>query len=228
MQAQILLVDDEPELTTPLERVLTHQGYGVAVANEGNQGWLMARHQTYDLLILDWVLPHLSGVDICRQLRAQGDPTPVLLLTARDTLLDRVTGLDGGADDYLVKPFELQELLARVRALLRRVSPTLNQRLTYGDLTLDEQNCLVYRSGTAISLSEKEYQLLAYFLSHPQQLLTHAQICEYLWGNEPPASNALSAQIRLLRRKIDSSPDRSLIHTIYGKGYRFGGESEMI
>jgi OmpR-family two-component system manganese-sensing response regulator len=224
--AHILLVDDEPELTTPLHRVLTHQGYGVSIANDGNQGWQMAQQGIYHLLILDWILPHVTGLDICRQLRDQGDRTPILLLTARDTLDDRVTGLDSGADDYLVKPFELQELLARVRALLRRQAPMSSERLTYRDLTLDEQNCLLYRSDTVISLSDKECQLLAYFLRHPRQLLTHRQICDHVWANspEPPTSNALSAQIRLLRRKIDTHPHRSLIHTVYGRGYRFGGE----
>ncbi len=221
--AQILLVDDEEELTAPLHRVLQQQGYTVAIANTGAEAWQMAQQGGYHLLILDWILPQMSGLEICRGLRAMGDRTPVLLLTARDTLDDRVVGLDSGADDYLVKPFELRELLARVRALLRRSATP--ERLTYGDLQLDLQNRIAYRAGRAIPLSEKECQLLAYFLRFPQQLLTHEQISQYLWADSPapPTSNALTAQIKLLRKKIDSDSSKpSLINTVYGKGYRLG------
>ncbi len=221
--AQILLVDDEEELTAPLHRVLQQQGYTVAIANTGAGAWQMAQRGGYHLLILDWILPQMSGLEICRGLRAMGDRTPVLLLTARDTLDDRVVGLDSGADDYLVKPFELRELLARVRALLRRSATP--ERLTYGDLQLDLQNRIAYRAGQAIPLSEKECQLLAYFLRFPQQLLTHEQISQYLWADSPtpPTSNALTAQIKLLRKKIDGDSSKpSLINTVYGKGYRLG------
>lgn len=226
---RILLVDDEEELAEPLQRVLTNQGYMVDSANSGDRGWELARVGAYDLLILDWMMPKKSGVEICRDLRQRGDCTPVLMLTAKDTLDDRVTGLDSGADDYLVKPFELRELLARVRALLRRAptaiaSPSETSRLCYGDLELDRENQLVYRDRVAISLTEREYQLLEYFLLHPNQLLSHEQISQYLWkeGEDVPTSNALVAQIKLLRRKIDRDRQISLINTVYGKGYRFG------
>jgi OmpR-family two-component system manganese-sensing response regulator len=220
---RILLVDDEPELTAPLARILGNHGYGVAVANEGDRGLAMAQQGSYHLLILDWILPLRSGLEICRALRQRGDRTPILLLTARDTLDDRVMGLDSGADDYLVKPFELRELLARVRALLRRYDGT-NDRLSYGDLQLDTASQVLYRQGQAISLSDKETQLLAYLMRSPHQLLTHEQITRHLWGDstDPPLSNALVAQIRLLRKKIDGDSPRSLINTVYGKGYRFG------
>ncbi len=224
---RILLVDDEEELAEPLQRVLTSQGYSVDIANSGDRGWQLAQQGTYDLLILDWMMPAKSGVEICRDLRQQGSSTPVLILTAKDTLDDRVAGLDSGADDYLVKPFELRELLARVRALLRRAPTaitTSNSRLTYGDLELDCENQVLYRDQIAIALTEREYQLLEYFLLHPNQLLGHEQISQQLWkeGEDVPTSNALAAQVKLLRRKIDRDRQVSLINTVYGKGYRFG------
>lgn len=222
---RILLVDDEVELTDPLTRLLRREGYAVDVADSGIMGRQLAVQGEYDLLILDWMLPGQSGLDICQQLRSQGDTTPVLFLTAKDTVDDRVQGLDAGADDYLVKPFELRELLARIRALLRRPSTldAISARLTFNDLELDISNQLAYRQGRAIELSDKESHLLAYLMRYPNQLLTHTQIYQHLWsGEEQPSSNALAAQIRLLRRKIELSGEAPLIHTVYGKGYRFG------
>ncbi|MFO8040774.1 MAG: response regulator transcription factor [Sodalinema sp.] len=237
---RILLVDDEIELTTPLSQALKREGYEIDVAFSGRDGLTLAAQHQYDLLVLDWMLPESSGLEVCRERRSHGDTTPVLFLTAKDTLDDRVLGLDAGADDYLVKPFELRELLARVRALLRRsphwdgdrhprpdatsTSPTPGQqRLQVGDLELDLDNQLAHRQGRTIDLSGKELRLLAYFMSHPGQLLTHQQIHEYLWdGDRPPSSNVLAASIRLLRRKLSISGEPPLIHTVYGKGYRFG------
>ena len=224
---RILLVDDEAELTEPLSRVLSREGYQVDVAYDGQSGNQLAAKGEYDLLILDWMLPQFSGLDICQQLRSRGDATPVLFLTAKDTLDDRVAGLDAGADDYLVKPFELRELLARVRALLRRL-PTLEtailpQRLRYGDLELDEANQLAYRQGQAIELSEKETRLLSCLLRCPNQVLTRSQIHQAVWSElEEPNSNVLAAHVRLLRRKIEPHGTLPLIHTVYGKGYRLG------
>ncbi|QZZ20338.1 response regulator transcription factor [Leptothermofonsia sichuanensis E412] len=229
---RILLVDDEAEMANPLSHVLSQQGYEVDVAYDGGRGSQLAQENHYDLLILDWMLPKFSGLEICQQLRSRGDTTPVLFLTAKDTLDDRVEGLDAGADDYLVKPFELRELLARVRALLRR-PPTLEsvalpRRLRVDDLELDTVNQLAYRHGRTIELSEKETQLLAYLMRHPNQLLTHDQIHQYLWGdsNEKPTSNALAAQIRLLRRKVEAKGEPPLINTVYGRGYRLGSFGE--
>lgn len=225
---RILLVDDEEELAEPLQRILTNQGYVVDSANSGDRGWELSQTGDYDLLILDWMMPEKSGIEICSQMRQQGDRTPVLILTAKDTLDDRVAGLDCGADDYLVKPFELRELLARVRALLRRITPVVTtckaSRLSYGDLELDRANQVVYREKIAIALTEREYQLLEYFMLHPNQLLSHELISQYLWkeGEDVPTSNALAAQVKLLRRKIDRDRPISLINTVYGKGYRFG------
>lgn len=223
---RILLVDDEVELTDPLTRLLQRQGYTVEVASDGQTGLEMALHSQYDLLILDWMLPKVSGLEICQAVRSHTLSTPVLFLTAKDTLDDRVDGLDAGADDYLVKPFELRELLARIRALLRRpaapATDNLSTVLQLGDLTLKLDNQLVVRNGQSIELSEKEAQLLAYLMRSPNQLLTHTQIYDAVWGQgSAPSSNALAAQMRLLRKKIEQPHQPTLIHTVYGKGYRF-------
>lgn len=227
---KILLVDDEIELTEPLGRLLQRQGYQVDVATDGDTGGQLIQANGYDLLILDWMLPRKSGIELCQQVRhgdsaACASTTPILLLTAKDTLDDRVLGLDSGADDYLVKPFELRELLARVRALLRR-SPNLevpSQLLKFQDLTLDPANQLAYRQGQSIELSDKESKLLAYLMKAPNQVLSHEQIYQAVWGEqEAPSSNVLAAQMRLLRRKIEPKGTPAVIHTVYGKGYRFG------
>ncbi|XGV98282.1 MAG: two-component system response regulator RppA [Leptolyngbya sp. BL-A-14] len=232
---RILLVDDEVEMADPLSLILTREGYTVDVAYDGDRGNQLAQQEHYDLLILDWMMPRYSGLEICQQLRSRGDTTPVLFLTAKDTVDDRVQGLDAGADDYIIKPFELRELLARVRALLRRPT-TLEpatataQRLRVDDLELDLNNQLAYRQGRAIELSEKETQLLEYLMRHPNQILTHEQIHHYLWGDstEKPTSNALAAQVRLLRRKIETNGEPPLINTVYGRGYRFGMPTESL
>jgi two-component system, OmpR family, manganese sensing response regulator len=223
----ILLVDDEPELTEPLSEILICEGYDVDVADNGMIGLQLALKKEYDLLILDWMLPTFSGLEICRKLREQKKINPVLFLTAKDTVDDRVMGLDAGGDDYLVKPFELKELLARVRALLRRAYPgetSFNSsQLKVGDLELDRDNQIALRQGRIIKLSEKEVQLLEYLMLNKEQILTHEQIYQYLWGEEEqPSSNVLAALVRLLRRKIEAKDEQPLIHTIYGKGYRFG------
>jgi OmpR-family two-component system manganese-sensing response regulator len=223
---RILVVDDETELTDPLSRVLTREGYHVDTAYDGTSGSKLAKTGDYDLLILDWMLPGKTGLEICQDLRCHGIAIPVLFLTAKDTLDDRIEGLDAGADDYLVKPFELRELLARVRALLRRSNfppqpaPT---RLAVGGLELDWENQIAYREDRIIELSDKESQLLHYFMEHPGQLLTHTEIMQHLWQDEEqPSSNVIAALVRLLRRKIEVGEETQLIHSVYGKGYRFG------
>jgi two-component system, OmpR family, manganese sensing response regulator len=224
---KILLVDDEPALTEPLSRLLMREGYTVDVATDGRAGANLVSAQNYNLLILDWMLPDLTGVQICQQLRSRGDLTPVLFLTAKDTLDDRVLGLDAGADDYLVKPFELRELLARVRALLRRsqaVDLTLTQaKLRVDELELDIDNQLAYIRDRSIELSEKETQLLSYLMQHAGQVVTHDRIQAHLWGQtNPPSSNVLAALVRLLRRKLEVPGSSESIQTVYGKGYRLG------
>jgi two-component system, OmpR family, manganese sensing response regulator len=236
----ILLVDDEVELTELLCRALKREGHGVEVAYDGETALKMIQRQQadatpYALLILDWMLPKQSGIEVCQTLRSQGDATPVLFLTAKDTLDARVQGLDAGADDYLVKPFELRELLARVRALLRRGELLIakndggdvaqTQRIVAEGLELDIENQVAYRNGRMITLSEKECRLLAFLMLHPQ-LLTHEEIYRHVWPlEEKPTSNVLAAHIRLLRRKIEEPQDTPLIRTIYGKGYRFGANA---
>jgi two-component system, OmpR family, manganese sensing response regulator len=248
---RILLVDDEIEMADAVARVLIREGYNVDRVHEGAAGRERALSGGFDLLILDWMLPGMTGLEICRSLRDAGQMTPVLFLTAKDTLDDRVDGLDAGADDYLVKPFELRELLARVRALLRRPSQITNSTnsnstnsmvnpiqqsgvsplaipevLRVEDLELHLTNQVAIRSGRSIELSDKETQLLAYLMQFPHQLLTHDRIAQHLWhDSDIPPSNALAAQIRLLRRKIESPGCEELIHTVYGKGYRFGSPS---
>lgn len=225
---RILLVEDEPDLGAAIEKTLIRDKYVVDWVQNGDEAWGYLDNQwtSYTIAILDWMLPGLSGIELCRRLRAHNNSLPVLILTARDRVEDRVAGLDAGADDYLVKPFELRELLARVRALLRRptnIEPVATPRLQVEDLELDLQNQIAYRNGRAIDLSEKESQLLEYFMRQPNQLLTHDQIYQYLWGEgEKPTSNALAAQVRLLRRKIEAKGEAPLISTVYGKGYRFG------
>ncbi len=231
----ILLVDDEIELTNPLSQVLKQEGYGVDVATDGLTGRRLATEQTYDLFILDWVLPIVTGIEICQGLRQAGNTKPVLFLTAQDTLDDRVLGLDAGADDYLVKPFELRELLARIRALLRRGQPEevdswpqpgrghyQYPELQVGQLTLDPDSQLAYWADQTIELSEKETQLLAYLMQNAGKLVTHQQIHEHLWGDSAlvPNSNVLAALMRLLRRKLTLPKQPEIIYTVYGKGYQ--------
>jgi two-component system, OmpR family, manganese sensing response regulator len=231
---RILLVDDEQELTQPLSQLLAQEGYSIDVAADGWSGEALATANPYDLYILDWVLPGKSGIEICRSLRRQSNTKPVLFLTAQDTLDDRVRGLDAGADDYLVKPFELRELLARIRALLRRgqdattvADTSSDRRLQAADLTLDVESQIAYRANKIIELSEKEAQLLAYLMTNVGRMVTHQQIHEQLWGNstDAPSSNVLAALMRLLRRKLSIDQQPELIYTVYGKGYQFGSPS---
>ncbi|NJN76462.1 MAG: response regulator transcription factor [Synechococcaceae cyanobacterium RL_1_2] len=221
---RILLVDDEQELSEPLAELLRQQQYQVDTANEGKSGLKKALSGLYDLLILDWMLPHHSGLEICQQVRAQDKTIPILFLTAKDTLDDRVIGLDAGADDYLIKPFESRELLARVRALSRRLAEPENpsSRLVSHNLELDLANQAAYLEGSLIKLSDKEFRLLHYLMENADQILSHQQIYDHLWGEEEsPSSNVLPALIRLLRRKINQGDNPPIIDTVYGKGYRF-------
>lgn len=232
MSINILLVEDEMELTVTLQQILTQEGYQVDICHDGRKA-LTFISPNYDLFILDWMLPSCTGLELCKQVRSHPNPliatTPVLFLTAKDTLDERVLGLDAGADDYLIKPFELRELLARVRALLRR-SQRENQgftgeKLTVVDLDIEVENQIAYRNGRLIKLSEKEVKLLKFFGDNLQQLVSQEDIYNYLWTEEEaPSSNVVAAMVRLLRRKIESNHEPPLIHTVYGKGYWFGLE----
>ena len=226
---RVLLVEDEPDLGAAIYRVLSREKYVVDWVQDGSEAWsyLDNSNVQYTLAILDWMLPRLSGVELCRRLRTQNNPLPVLMLTARDRMEDKVAGLDAGADDYLVKPFGMAELLARMRALQRR-SPELHpQQLQVGNLILDYGAytvCLQNPQGqrSSIPLTAKEFQTLEYFMKHPSQVVTSQQIMNQLWEvSAEPTSNAVAAQIRLLRRKLSEAECDGLIETIHGIGYRF-------
>ncbi len=228
---RILLVEDETELATTLERILQKQGYQVKTCGDGKEALDIIREGGYDLLILDWMLPGISGLEICKQVRQCFSPPladiPILFLTAKDTLDDRVLGLDGGGDDYLVKPFQLRELLARIRALLRRRGSRGEGMTIIPGLEVDWESHLVYRNGRLIKLSDKEIQLLRLFCENPYRLITQEEIYNCLWGQQStPSSNVVAAMVRLLRRKIEFPDTPPLIHTIYGKGYWFGLEQK--
>jgi two-component system, OmpR family, manganese sensing response regulator len=235
---RLLIVEDEVEMAEPLRAILTREGHSVEVAHDGERGEEFLQNHSYDLLILDWMLPGCSGLELCRRLRAQGNALPVLMLTAKDTVDDRVQGLDVGADDYLVKPFELKELLARVRALLRRpvvplrAAEVQEDQIQVGDVILDLKGKLAFRQGQPIELSAKELQLLELLMRRAGEVLTHEEILLTLWEEtreDASASlNLVAAHIKLLRRKIDKEFDSSIIHTVYGLGYRFGLERKAI
>ncbi len=224
---RLLLVEDEENLAHALKDVLSAAGHVTDVVYRGDDGWDLAQTVAYDLLILDWMLPGLSGIELCHRLRHSGNNTPVLMLTAKDLSLDKVQGLDAGADDYMIKPFDTAELLARVRALLRRPTSFQDQVVEANGVRLDLQTMTAYREGKTIPLNRKEFQLLEYFLTHAGQALTRDQIIERLWEiGEEPESNVVAAQVRLLRQKIDQGFGKPLIHTVYGIGYRYGALGE--
>ena len=219
---RILLVEDDPEQLEPLQMALSHSGHIVdGVADGATARWLMGE-KDYDLLILDWMLPKESGIELCQSLRAKGVATPTLMLTAKDTIDDKVTGLDAGADDYLVKPVDLTELLARVRALRRRSPLWTGDCLKLLDLYLHLDTMCVEWRHKSFKLSSKDFQLLEYMMRHPQKVLTHAQIEQALWswGSEPE-SNAVVARIRRLRQSLRELGIENWIKTVYGVGYCF-------
>lgn len=219
---RILLVEDDPEQLEPLQGVLSEAGYIVDGVEDGEIAqWLLSKKE-YDLLILDWLLPTVSGLSLCRQYRLLGKTAPVLMLTAKDTTLDKVTGLDAGADDYLVKPADLVELLARVRALSRRAPNWQGDILRVADLQLHLSQLTVELNQASVELSPREAQLLEYMMRHRNQVLTREQIEEALWewGSEPE-SNALTVLVRKLRQRLQLVGAGDWIKTVYGMGYRF-------
>lgn len=224
---KILVVDDEQAVRDSLRRSLSFNGYNVVLAEDGIQALEMIDKEQPALVILDVMMPGMDGLEVCRHLRSEGDDRPILILTARDNVSDRVGGLDAGADDYLAKPFALEELLARVRSLVRRSAVESNQSssieqalLSCGDLTLDPENRDVYRNGRAISLTRTEFALLQLLLKNQRKVLTRAQILEEVWGCDFPTSgNALEVYIGYLRRKTELEGEDRLIHTVRGVGY---------
>ncbi|MFF4449123.1 response regulator transcription factor [Streptomyces sp. NPDC001502] len=234
-EARILVVDDEPAVREALRRSLAFEGYAVQTAVDGLDALDRAASYAPDLIVLDIQMPRMDGLTAARRLRASGSVTPILMLTARDTVGDRVTGLDAGADDYLVKPFELDELFARVRALLRRSSYTTSQAvgeshedtLTFGDLRMDLATREVTRAGRSVELTRTEFTLLEMFLAHPRQVLTREQILKTVWGFDfEPSSNSLDVYVMYLRRKTEAGGEPRLVHTVRGVGYALrAGES---
>ena len=218
---EILVVDDDPALRTALDRALKLEGYRVSFAHDGRQALQMMTGTSQDAVILDLGLPLMDGLEVCRRVRERGDRTPVLMLTARDAVTDRVEGLDAGADDYLVKPFALDELLARLRALLRRSTATPSEGvLKFGDLVLDLQTMEVNRAQRDLQLTRTEFRLLELFMRNPRVVLTRSRIFEEVWGYDFGASsNALEVYVSYLRRKLEAEGEPRLIHTVRGVGY---------
>lgn len=222
MTAHILLVEDEVKLARFVELELTSEGYRVSVANDGMTGLTLARESTPDLVILDWMLPGLTGVELCRRLRATGSKIPVILLTAKEEISDRVAGLNAGANDYVVKPFSVEELLARIRAHLRRAEEDKQDAdiLLFEDLTLNRHTREIFRGKRSIELTVKEFDLLEYLMSNPRQVFTRNQILEKVWGYDFVGdSNVIEVYIRYLRLKLEENNEKRLIHTVRGVGY---------
>jgi two-component system response regulator MprA len=218
---QILVVDDEPAVRDSLDRALRLEGYNVELAADGAEALQAVADDRPDALVLDLMMPRVDGLEVCRRMRAAGDRTPVLVLTARDGVSDRVKGLDAGADDYLVKPFALDELLARLRALLRRSGAGApGQTLRFSDLTLDPIAHQVKRGDREVELTRTEFLLLELFMLHPRQVLTRSVIFERVWGYDfGPDSNSLEVYVSYLRRKLEAGDEPRLLHTVRGVGY---------
>ncbi|QIR41822.1 response regulator transcription factor (plasmid) [Tolypothrix sp. PCC 7910] len=231
---RVLLVEDESDLGSAIKRTLHQQKYLVDWVMDGNEAWVYLENSSaqYTVAILDWMLPGISGLELCQRLRYKGNSLPILMLTAKDRMEDKVTGLDAGADDYLVKPFGMVELLARLRALQRRSPNFQPQQLTIGNLTLDYGNSTVVRQNATsekerILLTNKEFQLLEYLMKHPNQIVTTEQIRNQIWEvNAESSSNVVAAQIRLLRRKLTSEDCPNPIETLHGMGYRLNFTDE--
>jgi two-component system response regulator MprA len=222
--ARILVVDDEPAVQQALSRALTLEHYQVAGAADGTEALELLGSAPYEAVILDVAMPRMDGLEVCRRLRDGGDHTPVLLLTARGEVDDRVAGLDAGADDYLVKPFALRELLARVRALLRRAGEDADAdaqpELTFEDLRMDVRGHEAWRGQRLMALTRTEFLLLEMFLRHPRQVLTRSAIFEHVWGYDfGSTSNSLGVYIGYLRRKLELGGEPRLLHTVRGVGY---------
>ena len=219
---RLLIIEDEARIAQFVERALIYEGYRVSVARDGQTGLQIARDNPPDLVILDWMLPGLDGLEVCKRLRAASSSVPILMLTAKDDVKDRVQGLDAGADDYLVKPFSVDELLARVRALFRRATPASKPEiLRFADLTLDTGTHRAYRGERAIDLTAKEYDLLDLFMRNPRQVLTRDVIFDRVWSYDfGGESNIIEVYVRYLRQKTEQGQESRLVHTVRGVGYK--------
>jgi len=217
---RILLVEDEQRIADFVRRGLTLEGYRVDVAYDGEAGLEATSHNEYSLIILDIMLPKLDGLEVCRALRAAGSQIPILMLTARDSVPDRVAGLNSGADDYLIKPFAFDELLARVRALLRRRAAAEAEILQFADLSMEVSTREVFRGNRRIDLTAKEFDVLELFMRHPRQVLTRDILYERAWGYDfAGESNIIEVYVRYIRSKLESAGEPRLLHTVRGVGY---------
>ena len=224
MGIRILVVEDEPVIADTLVRGLREEGFAVEHAADGEDGWHRLKTAAWDVVLLDWWLPGTDGLALRKRFRQAGHATPVLMLTARDAVPDRVRGLDGGADDYLCKPFAFEELLARVRVMARRQAPAGGTRLAHEDVAVDLATQRVERAGKPLDLTAKEYALLVFFLRHPGEVLSRTRIYEHVWDERYDGlSNTLEVHVMELRKKLEARGPR-LIHTLRNRGYRFGGE----
>ncbi len=219
---RILLVEDDDRITNPLAEDLRHQSHAVDIADDGLAGWEFARSATYDAILLDWMLPKLDGVQLCQRLRQSGCQAYILLLTAKDATGDKVIGLDAGADDYLVKPFEVDELTARLRALSRRQPLYQSTVLKYGDIELNASIHTVTCTGIPLELTSKEYMLLEYFLLHPDRVISRSALLDRLWEfDKISGEQTIKTHLTNLRRKLKQAGcQKDLIETVYGVGYR--------
>jgi two-component system OmpR family response regulator len=217
---RVLVIEDDPSISAFLKKGLREAEFAVDIAANGITGEQLARNEAYDVILLDLMLPQKSGLSVLRTLRDEGQHTPVICLTAKDTVHDRVSGLDAGADDYLVKPFSVAELLARIRAIMRRGAPAANANLRIADLKINPVARIVERAGRRIDLSPKEYSLLEYLARNEGHILTRAMILQHVWDcRYDPQTNVVDVHINRLRRKIDDGHPNSLIHTVRGAGY---------
>ena len=217
---RILAVDDDPKVLSLMRRGLSFAGYVVDLAADGEEALSVVREVRPDLVVLDIMLPGLDGVEVCRRLRASARELPILMLTAKDDVPDRVAGLDAGADDYLVKPFAFDELLARIRALLRRAQPAEDQRLHFSDLTVNPATRDVHRGARRIELTAKEYDLLEFLIRHPRQVFSKEAIYQHVWGSTfLGESNVIEVHVMRLRDKLEAGGEHRLLHTMRGVGY---------
>jgi len=221
---RILVIEDEKKITDFIKRGLKEEGYAVDVAYDGEQGFFLAKTNAYDLILLDLMLPKVDGLSVCKKLRAEGVSTPIIMVTAKDTVKDKVVGLDSGADDYLTKPFAFEELLARMRAVLRKKDAKSVNKLQVDDLVLDLLTHKVTRAGKEIALTSKEYSLLEYLMRNSGSVVTRTMISEHVWDIDfDTFTNVIDVYIKYLRDKIDSDSKKKLIQTIRGRGYTLKG-----
>jgi DNA-binding response OmpR family regulator len=225
---RILLVEDEREAALLLERILQHEGFVVDVVPDGEAVAPRLERSEYDIILLDWLLPGISGLDLCCELRAHGVETPLVMISARAAVADRVAGLDAGADDYLVKPFAVPELLARIRALLRRGSGKRAPLLQVLDLVFDPASRVVRRGARRVDLTAKEEAILEYLLRRAGEVVTRASLSDHVWPEESDnLTNLIDVHMSKLRRKVDGPGEEPLIHTVRGRGYRVGPEPDL-